>query len=85
MIYKELFSTFVTRVIQYFRFPETYERWGHLGFLERGESEKRGIWRPLPTIRRVCFNEINIPLYSLGIIHLVRAQNIPKRSKTRKC
>ena len=43
MIYKELFSTFVTRVIQYFRFPETYERWGHLGFLERGESEKRGV------------------------------------------
>ena len=43
MIYKELFSTFVTRVIQYFRFPEIYERWGNLGFLKRGESEKRGV------------------------------------------
>ena len=33
----------IQRVIQYFRFPETYERWGHLGFLEREESEKRGV------------------------------------------
>ena len=38
MIYK-----LVTRVIHYFCFPrETDQRWGHLGFLERGESEKRG-------------------------------------------
>ena len=37
MIYK-----LVTRVIQNFCFPETYERWGHLGFLERGEILEKG-------------------------------------------
>ena len=38
MIYK-----LVARVIQYFCFcKQTYERWGHLGFLERGGILEKG-------------------------------------------
>ena len=32
----EITYKLVTRVTQYFSFPNKHEKWGHLGFLERG-------------------------------------------------